>query len=339
MTPAVRLKRWLLSTCCLFFVSAATAASTASDWSLRVWQSDDGLPNNRVTSLAQMPDGYLWVATPTLLSRFDGNRFEIISREVFAPSTTQRTSTLLRSRDGGLWMAMDHGPIIYAKAGATDFFTNNLPDEIVQTLTEDADGALWITFRGGAVRRLKDGKITRFTLANGLPEWTSCSLALDGKGQLWFGKGGEVGIFRNGYFNSLFRAANQATMIRIAAAREGGIWICAGAELSKCDGNGRRKKIGAFRPAMTDAQPTALLEDRHGGLWIGTSDSGLFYFDGKKFESVPTSHQEILNLLEDREGNLWVGTGGGLDEIQPRVISLENAVTGLPFESLRSICE
>lgn len=316
----------------------ASAAQARSGWSVRRWQSDDGLPNNRITSIAQTSDGYLWVATPTRLARFDGNRFEAIARETFAPGTSQRTSKLLPSRNGGLWLAMDHGPVIYAKSGATRFFTNNLPDENVLALTESHDGALWITYRGGEVCRLQDGKITRFTQRNGLPGWTLCSLAEDGRHRMWFAQGGEFGLFQDGRFQSRFALAKQTTVMRLAAARDGGIWICAGTELFKFDGK-QPKKIGAFHPDMAGAQPAALLEDRSGGLWIGTSDSGLFYFDGAKFETVPTSHREILCLLEDRAGNLWAGTGGGLDEIQPRVVALENVANGLPFESVRSICE
>jgi ligand-binding sensor domain-containing protein len=242
MTHKERLKRWLASTCGIFFVCAATAALTNSDWSVHIWQSDDGLPNNKVTGIAQTPDGYLWIATPTRLSRFDGNKFEIISRDTFAPGTSQRTSTLLRSRDGGLWLAMDHGPIIYAKAGATKFFTKGLPDEIVQSLVEDGNGALWITYRGGSVCQLNDEKISRFSTTNGLPSWAQCSLACDNKNQLWFAKGGEIGIFHDGRFESRFQITAPTTAICLAAARAGGIWICAGHELLKLDAAGEPKK-------------------------------------------------------------------------------------------------
>jgi len=339
MPPVSWPKRWLLSTCgAIIFFAAATAFAT-SDWSVRFWQSDDGLPNNKVTSIAQTPDGYLWIATPTLLSRFDGDHFEIVSRETFAPGTMQRTSMLLRSRNGGLWLAMDHGPIIYAKSGVTKIFTNGTLDEIVQTLTEENNGALWITYRSGAVCRLLDGKIKRFTTADGLPVWNVTSLAEDGKGQLWFAKGGEFGAFQDEHFRPMFSLAGTLTLVRLAASRDGGIWICAGTKLFKFNGMDAPKVIGEFHPEMPGAEPTVLLEDRHGGLWIGTSDSGLFYFDGKNFENVSTPHREILSLLEDSEGNIWAGTSGGLDQIQPRIVALENAASGLPFDSLRSICE
>jgi Two component regulator propeller len=35
--------------------------STNSGWFTRVWQTDEGLPNNRVNSVVQGGDGFLWV--------------------------------------------------------------------------------------------------------------------------------------------------------------------------------------------------------------------------------------------------------------------------------------
>ncbi|HCL92642.1 MAG TPA: hypothetical protein DIC50_07655 [Verrucomicrobia subdivision 3 bacterium] len=41
-----------------------------------VWDTDSGLPHSTVTSIAQTPDGYLWVGTQLGgLARFDGVRF------------------------------------------------------------------------------------------------------------------------------------------------------------------------------------------------------------------------------------------------------------------------
>ena len=39
-------------------VVAGQTASTNAAWSVRIWQTDDGLPNGTVTGLAQTSDGY-----------------------------------------------------------------------------------------------------------------------------------------------------------------------------------------------------------------------------------------------------------------------------------------
>src|SRR5215468_4887327 len=56
---------------CLF--SATTLI--ASDYFVRSWQVEDGLPQNSVTAIIQTHDGYVWVGTYTGLARFDGVRF------------------------------------------------------------------------------------------------------------------------------------------------------------------------------------------------------------------------------------------------------------------------
>ena len=48
---------------------AAGEADARTPWFARVWQSEDGLPENNVTGLAQTPDGYLWISSHNGLVR------------------------------------------------------------------------------------------------------------------------------------------------------------------------------------------------------------------------------------------------------------------------------
>ena len=51
-------------------------AAAPDDFLVQVWNTDEGLPHSSVTSIAQTPDGYLWVGTlHGGLARFDGERF------------------------------------------------------------------------------------------------------------------------------------------------------------------------------------------------------------------------------------------------------------------------
>jgi ligand-binding sensor domain-containing protein len=43
---------------------------------VEVWGTDEGLPNNTVTGIAQTPDGYLWCSTYDGVVRFDGGVIE-----------------------------------------------------------------------------------------------------------------------------------------------------------------------------------------------------------------------------------------------------------------------
>jgi len=333
---------WLAVAIAVCFACVAEAAdSTNADWSLHSWQTDEGLPNNNVTSLLQTRDGYLWVATAGHFVRFDGERFEELNFKNLLPNYigySERGGMMLEDSKGGLWLTLVHGPVACLNSGGIQAYTNNLPDYVVLGMVEDSEGGIWITYHGNIVCRIKDGKVTRFGEADGLPARYDCALTRDKQGRVWFAKDGQFGVFRNGRFEVLNKGLGRN--VRLAGASDGGIWVCSGRELFKCDGDGNLKSLGMCKSDTTTADPTCMIEDKAGAVWIGMSASGLFRYDGSGFELIPTSHPYISSLLQDREGNLWVGTsGGGIDRIRQRAFAMEDKSTGLPFGAMLSVCE
>jgi signal transduction histidine kinase/ligand-binding sensor domain-containing protein len=308
-------------------------------WFARDWQSEDGLPNNTIFALAQTADGYLWLGTRTGLVRFDGIRFEEFSPTNFVAPPNRGIITMLRGRAGDLWLAMDRGAVVRLSARSTQAFTEGLPSSIPGSLAEDAAGCLWVSYHGGAVYRLRDGQAISCTAEEGLPDGSdTCALASDNTGRIWFAKAGQVGVIQNRNFRILHQS--ERLPARLATAREGGVWLCVGTRLFRIESGGQLREVGAFQPQPANTVANVLLEDREGALWIGTSYSGLFRYDGSGFEAVETTHQEIQSLAADRESNLWVGTfGGGLNRVRRRAVSLEGPEDGLPFPSLMSVCE
>lgn len=325
----------------LLVVQGGVAATNVSAWLTRPWTSDDGLPNNTVGGLAQTPDGYLWLGTPNGLTRFDGVRFEDFPTTNFIASPNRGVLAMISDRVGGLQIGMDRGALIGLNSGQREVF---IPDRelsalTINSLTADSEGAVWIAYRGGTVRRIKDGKLTHFAESDGLPGGVNiCSLACDAKGRLWFVKNGQLGVFRDGRFQTLVRLESGPS--RVTISRSGGVWVCSGFHLYKYEEGGTLEDRGAFTPRRPGTEPSVIVEGRDGAVWIGTTFSGLFRYDGSNFENIPTEHAEILSLLEDAEGNVWVGTGGGgLNQLRPRAVELETAETGLPFEAVQSLCE
>jgi hypothetical protein len=61
-------------------VPAQTVSECGDSYIMDVWQTDDGLPENEVTSIAQTPEGYLWIGLfHGGLARFDGIHFSTFS--------------------------------------------------------------------------------------------------------------------------------------------------------------------------------------------------------------------------------------------------------------------
>jgi len=73
---------------------------------------------------------------------------------------------------------------------------------------------------------------------------------------------------------------------------------------------------------LSELNPSCILQDSRGFIWIGTGD-GLNRYDGYKFkifrndtkDTTSIGNNAIGDIIEDKEGNLWVATlGGGLNK-------------------------
>ncbi len=333
-----------LCTCLLWLLASAVTslASTESAWVVRTWRTDDGLPNNYVPALAQTPDGFIWLANHGDLARFDGATFELISCPSFGTIADRKVNVVLRRRKGGLWLATDHSALFQLESGTVRAFTNGLPNMIAWQLVEDGQDALWITYGGSTVCRLKDGNVTRFNRTNGMPvaPRSGCSIAADRDGKIWLATAGKLEFFNGTNFETALTVGSSDIPVRITTAGQGGLWICADSHILHWQPGSAPAEFASFKSDQPASEPTVLMEDRNGAVWVGTSSSGLFRCVTNGFEHVPTSHNSIFGLLEDREGCIWVGTGGGgLDQIRPCVARLEQGGNGVSLETVQSLCE
>ena len=58
------------------------------------------------------------------------------------------------------------------------------------------------------------------------------------------------------------------------------------------------------------------LQDKAGNLWFGTTENGLYKYDGKSFSRFLVadglSSNNINSMLQDKDGKIWIGTAAGL---------------------------
>jgi signal transduction histidine kinase/ligand-binding sensor domain-containing protein len=313
--------------------------SPTVSWSLRVWQSNEGLPDNSVVGIGQTQDGFLWVATQGGLVRFDGIEFKELMAAASAGSPSGLMRVLSVDPKDRLWVAKDLGVLLCLDNGKLTTLTtqDGMPLMRAKALLPDDNGGLWIAYSGSEVVRVCDGQLRHFTGQDGLPQAPKSQLACDASGRVWCLAGGEVGVFREQKFLPLVTVPEAQC---IAAARGRGVWVGVGSVVYRYAEGGDLVKSFELPTGLHGANPTVIYEDRSGALWVGTSDAGLFRCEGGRVERMSTSWSDISCLAEDREGNLWVGTmGGGLDRLRRSIVELEPGGDGLPQVGFRSVCQ
>jgi signal transduction histidine kinase/ligand-binding sensor domain-containing protein len=104
---------WLGSSVCS--EPAELAGSEPSDFLVRVWGQDDGVPPPSITSFAQGSDGYLWMVSELALARFDGERFVETPSEPFSSAPDEWegrcrvVGRFLQSQSGTVWFIPGKG--------------------------------------------------------------------------------------------------------------------------------------------------------------------------------------------------------------------------------------
>ncbi len=314
----------------------------------RVWQTEQGLPQNSAQALCQTRDGYLWIGTEEGLVRFDGVRFTVFTTKNTPGLSANAVQALIEDREGALWIGTNGGGVSRMKDGRYTAFTvkEGLSGDFVRTLAEDRiNGGMWIGTFGNGINYLKDGKITSYTTRNGLSNDFIFTVLQDHEGAIWAGTaGGGLNRLKNGAVTT-FTTKNGLTNDNIRCLledHEGTLWI------GTFGGGLNRLKDGAFTAfTVKEGLPHnliwSLLEDREKTLWIGTFGGGISRLVDGKFTTFTAqnslSSDLVRSLLEDREGNLWIGTVGGLNRLKDSRFTTYATRDGLSHDVVRCIME
>jgi ligand-binding sensor domain-containing protein/signal transduction histidine kinase len=167
----------------------------------------EGLANAAVYDLVEDRGGRYWIATGGGMYRFTPSprQFLRVSEAGATPGGASRAAmVLLEDREGTIWCGSSEGllrvrAVRGGAAEASDASERLVADEVplaldptehgrvVGALLEARDGTLWIGSGSGLFRRTRDGRVDRFTRADGLPDHEVWALAQDAAGDLWVG--------------------------------------------------------------------------------------------------------------------------------------------------------
>ena len=323
----------VLLACC----RCATALNPALDinqYAHNAWTIRDGFFKSVIYSIAQTPDGYLWLGTEFGLLRFDGVR----SVSWQPPAGEHLPSTYVRSvlaaRDGRLWIGTAEGLASW-KDGKLAHYPE-LAGQNVHALVEDREGVVWAggglpTGRLCAIRR---GSVQCYGQDGSLGRGFFF-LHEDSGGNLW--TAGPIGLLRwKPDPPKLYPMPDQPLEIE---GDNGALLISMRSGIRHLV-DGKAEPYPLPGPAR-QFTPVRLLRDRNGGLWIGTTDRGLLHVHQGRTDvfgrSDGLSGDYIQRLFEDREGNIWVSTVDGLDRFRDFAIPTISVKQGLSDASVVSV--
>lgn len=273
-----------------------------TQYALDVWTTEQGLPQNTVSTILQTRDGYLWLGTFDGLARFDGLRFTVFTSGNTAELKNSNIRALCEDRQGNLWIGTNGGGLVRLTRGRFVHYSarEGLHNEVVWALHADEEGRVWVGTKGGGLYEVREERLLRH--AFGPTAEPVSAIHRDRQGQLWVGTWGD----------GLWRLDPERGWTRYTV-----------------------------KDGLPSAIVNWLHEDREGSLWIGTTGGGLARLRGGRFltyskrEGLPSNI--VWAMDEDREGTLWIATGGGLARLRDGRFSTLTANEGLPDNAVYSL--
>ena len=274
-------------------------------------------PQGNVSSLAEGPDGDLWIGTNNGLVRMPRAGLDQFDRaaSVFYHTGTGLSDeiTFLRvTSDGTLWVGTNAG--LYRLVG--NQFQEVVSNSLISRMEESTDKHLLFIANNQTFVELDGTRVIEHPrLRDELsidPDVSLMHVFQGRNGALWFTT--RAGFVRkmNGSIERfhLFGVGSQREVLQMYEDPQSNLWVLG--------------QTGIFRVSGTKLEPLApnipsrtVNADREGNLWVGTNGEGLICFKDRavrmfsKADGLPNNIP--MTVLSKRDGTLWVGNNcGGL---------------------------
>jgi signal transduction histidine kinase/ligand-binding sensor domain-containing protein len=316
---------------------------------------DDGSLGTVVASLYEDIDGSMWVGAATGLWQWtpgpptrylatpisrsgkmtqgDGGAGLVVAiggvRRIIGKTVTDyplhgvplplSAGTVLRDRNGGLWIGTTAHGLVHSHEGKTTTFTHKdgLSSDQVYALFEGTEGSIWVATSEG-LDQFRELPVKSLPVKQGSSSPTTNSVLAARDGSLWIGTAGGLYRWDHGRTTVYRRRSNPGLaddeIQSLFEDDRGRIWISSFSGLAEF----WKGKFTAV-PSVPAGTKNAITGDNHGGLWLslfGTANdySLTHVVDGKITEQVPwrdLGGGPGTGLLPDPDGGIWTGLLSG----------------------------
>ena len=287
----------------------------------------EGLPSSSVNVVARDRAGYVWLATPDGLARYDGVGVRIWRNVPGDPGSLpgNNVQALHIDAQDRIWIATEAGGLSVLDARRQHLRHYRMADD-PRIGSDDTwaiashDGVVWFGTYGGGLHRLdRDGRITRYMPdaadPRSLPADTVLTLAFDPQGSLWVGTTRGLARWTGKDFERIALPGKRPNPMAFSLTVDGdALW--AGTSTGPWRRGGDGRWVAPSWAPMFE-QPNAMMalaRDRDGQFWIG-SQRGLWRTraDGipvPVHEHGPGLNKAVASLLLQPDGALWAPIPG-----------------------------
>jgi ligand-binding sensor domain-containing protein/two-component sensor histidine kinase len=322
------------------------AQESASSYSFRHLDINDGLASNHVSAILQDRKGFIWIAS-TALQRYDGiNLITVASFDKVPGSIYYDDICLCEDKAGRIWMGAPDNIRYYDPVTSKvrilkmDMLPAGIGSVYCSHIIEDHAGVIWATTQEGLYRY--NESTATFIKPPEVPEEYRremySALMEDNAGNLWIS--GRNSIFMlSANRKHLYGKEHNPLQIPLLNVRSSVKKFFADSQHRLWASARQGDTLYCYQPAKKELKgwpfrynsPTAgnmvtdITEDEDHHIWVATELGGIYRFDettGRFKVNVRADNNddqrlhynfEVNCFLNDRDGRLWIGSDRGIN--------------------------
>jgi len=234
-------------------------------------------------ALIEGDNGALLISMPGGIRQFVDGKAQMYplpgTRPQFKPKT------LLRDRDGGLWIGTADRGLLHVHHGRLDVLAkaDGLSSDYIARTFEDREGNIWVSTNDG-LDRFREYAVPTISVKQGLSAAFVGSVLSAKDAGVWLGTSDGLNRWNNGQI-TIYRSRRDRLLTRPAEQRV----------VREVTDTGLPEDAGS------------LFQDDRERIWVFTY-RGVGYFENGRFgpvNSIPGGH--VHSVAGDKAGNLWIG--------------------------------
>jgi ligand-binding sensor domain-containing protein/signal transduction histidine kinase len=261
------------------------------------------LPDRKINCLLPVTNEELWIGTDSGVVRWNG--VEITTAGLSASLTHVQVLTMIRDRDANVWVGTNKGLIRVSPQGSVAISKRDSDSVPVTALFEDREGNIWSGTSQG-IERLRDSVFVTYSAGEGIPAGNGGPVYVDSENRVWFGPAaGGLYWLRKGQVERVTDAGLGNDVIYSITGDKTGLWI------------GRQK----------------------GGLTHLTYQDGSYKTETYA-KAQGLAQNSVYTVNQNRDGSVWAGTlSGGVSQFSRGKFINYTTSNGLASNSINAILE
>lgn len=281
---------------------------------------ENGLIDEDITSvLCEGPES-IWIGSASGLLKYNGKIFEYYN--LYNENNANHIRCILKDGEQNIWLGTHSGIYKYRDNAFSSFDkSTGIGNAFVYKILKDKQGDIWFCTDGSGVFKYTQGFFKNYTTKDGLLNNSCNSATLREDGSIWFGTENGFSIFRNNRFENF--AGNAGMKVKGPMAvqyvdSKNTLWMGGqnGVEAIKKENGQYKTYFYKIPELLKESGVQSFVEDKNGGLWLGTFLGGLFKLENNEFiyqnKSRNIKANSFFTLLVDKNNVMYGATLNGL---------------------------